>query len=163
MQIPIIGVLKIEEMEKIAEMKQMHIKMDDKEYERLKKNADQRGMNLSEYVRSCLHRQSGMELSINFADIDKYASAIEKLMNTVCGLAPILWGSGKAYEQDIMAILRNVQEINRLCNDTWRYVVDTRTQLYDEVRAKLYQSVKQNRYSRRRKFATDTKDAKLQE
>lgn len=163
MQMPIIGVLKIEEMEKIAEMKQVHIKMDDKEYEQLKKNAGQRGMNLSEYVRSCLHRQSGVELSIDFADIDRYASAIDKLVNTVCGLAPILWGSGKAYEQDIMAILRNIQEINRLCNDTWRYVVDTRTQLYDEVRAKLYQSVKQNRYSRRRKFATDTKDTKPQE
>lgn len=144
-------------MENIAEMKQMHIKMDDKEYEQLKKDADQRGMNLSEYVRSCLHRQSGVELSIDFADIDKYASAIEKLVNTVCGLAPILWNSGKTYEQDIMAILRSVQEINRLCNDTWRYVVDTRTQLYDEVRAKLYQSVKQNRYSRRRKFSTDAK------
>ena len=58
-------------METIAEMKQMHIKMDDKEYEQLKKDADQRGMNLSEYVRSCLHRQSGVELSIDFADIDK--------------------------------------------------------------------------------------------
>jgi len=147
--------LKIEKRETIAEMKQMHIKMDDKEYEQLKKDADQRGMNLSEYVRSCLHRQSGVELSISFADIDRYASAIEKLVNTVCGLAPILWDSGKAYGQDITAILRSVQEINRLCNDTWRYVVDTRTQLYDEVRAKLYQSVKQNRYSRRRKFSTD--------
>ena len=120
-------------------------------------------MNLSEYVRSCLHRQSGVELSIDFADIDRYTSAIEKLVNTICGLAPILWGSGKAYGQDIMAILRSVQEINQLCNDTWRYVVDTRTQLYDEVRTKLYQSVKQNRYSRRRKFATDTKDTKPQE
>ena len=152
----------MKEMENIAEMRQMHIKMDDKEYEQLKKDAEQRGMNLSEYVRSCLHRQSGVELSIDFADIDRYASAIDKLVNTVCGLAPILWGSGKAYEQDIMAILRSVQEINRLCNDTWRYVVDTRTQLYDEIRAKLYQSVKQNRYSRRRKFATDTKDTKPQ-
>lgn len=150
-------------MEKITEMKQMHIKMDDKEYEQLKKDAGQRGMNLSEYVRSCLHRQSGVELAIDFSDIDKYASAIEKLVNTVCGLAPILWGSGKAYEQDIMAILRNVQEINRLCNDTWRYVVDTRTQLYDEVRAKLYQNVKQNRYSRRRKFPTNTNDTNPQE
>lgn len=144
-------------------MKQMHIKMEKEEHEQLKKNADQRGMNLSEYVRSCLHRQSGVELSIDFADIDRYASAIDKLVNTVCGLAPILWSSGKVYEQDIMAIFRNVQETSRLCNDTWRYVVDTRTQLYDEIRAKLYQSVKQNRYSRRRKFATDTKDAKPQE
>jgi len=144
-------------------MKQMHIKMDDKEYEQLKKNAEQREMNLSEYIRSCLHRQSGVELSIDFTDIDEYASAIEKLVNTICGLAPILWGSGKAYEHDIMVIFRSIQEINRLCNDTWRYVVDTRTRLYDEVRAKLYQSVKQNRYSRRRKFATDTKDAKQQE
>ncbi len=152
--------MKIEKMEMIVEMKQMHIKMDDKEYEQLKKNADQRGMNLSEYVRSCLHRQSGVELSIDFADIDRYASAIEKLVNTVCGLAPILWNSGKAYEQDIMAIFRNVREINRLCNDTWRYVVDTRTQLYDEIRAKLYQSVKQNRYSKRRKFSTNTKTGK---
>lgn len=150
-------------MEMTAEMKQLHIKMEDKEYEQLKKNAEQRGMNLSEYVRSCLHRQSGVELSISFADIGKYASAIEKLVNTVCGLAPILWSSGKAYGQDITAILRNVQEINRLCNDTWRYVVDTRTRLYDEVRAKLYQSVKQNRYSRRRKFAADAKDTRLEE
>lgn len=144
-------------------MKQLHIKMDDEEYEQLKKNAGQRGMNLSEYVRSCLHRQSGVELSIDFADIDRYASAIEKLVNTVCGLAPILWNSGKAYGQDITAILRSVQETSRLCNDTWRYVVDTRTQLYDEARAKLYQSVKQNRYGRRRKFSTDAKDAKPQE
>lgn len=98
-------------------MKQMHIKMEDEEYEQLKKNADQRGMNLSEYVRSCLHRQSGVELSIDFADIDRYASAIDKLVNTVCGLAPILWSSGKAYEQDIMAIFHNVQKTSQLCND----------------------------------------------
>ena len=115
-------------------------------------------MNLSEYVRSCLHHQSGVELSISFADIDRYASAVENLVNTICGLAPILWNSWKAYGQDISAILHSVQEISRLCNDTWRYVVDTRTQLYDEVQAKLYQSIKQNRYSRRRKFSTNAKD-----
>ena len=87
---PIPDILRIKEMENIAEMRQMHIKMDDKEYEQLKKDAEQRGMNLSEYVRSCLHRQSGVELSTDFADIDRYASAIDKLVNTVCGLAPIL-------------------------------------------------------------------------
>ena len=154
--------MKTKKKETVIEMKQMHIKMDDKEYEQLKKDAGQRGMNLSEYVRSCLHRQSGVELSIDFADIDKYASAIEKLVNTVCSLAPVLWNSGKAYGQDITAILRSIQEINRLCNDTWRYVVDTRTQLYDEARAKLYQSVKQNRYSRRRKFSTDKENTSPQ-
>ena len=46
--------------------------MDDELYFKVKEDSARKGMNLSEYFRDLLSKQSGVELVIDFADIYEY-------------------------------------------------------------------------------------------
>lgn len=139
-------------------MKEVHIKFDDKEFELLKTASENASQSMSEYIRDTIERQSGVQLSIDFADIDEYSEQIQKYIETISGLAPVIWRSGKVSDRELDIIRDSLKEINALCNQTWRYVVDTRTKMYDETKKKLYHSVKSNGYRKRRKFASDIYD-----
>lgn len=137
-------------------MKRFQIWVDDDKYEELKEIADKKGMAVSEYCRNILNKTSTVELTINFADIDKYVEEIEDLKKKIDSVLPTIYRTGKIYEPQAILLKQTLNHINSKCNSIWRYVTQTRTQMYDEVRSKLYTSVKANGYKRRKTKRSET-------
>jgi len=57
--------------------------------------------------------------------------------------------SGRIYEQEAVIIKQTLNQISEKVNDTWRYITTMRADMYDSVRKKLYQTVRQYSYSKR--------------
>lgn len=106
-------------------------------------------MNLSEYFRDLLSKQSGVELVIDFADIDEYVEQIEKLRKRIDAVLPTIYRSGKIYEQEAVLIKQILNQIKETGNNVWRYVTAMRQEMFDSVRKYLYQTIRDNRYSKR--------------
>ena len=111
-------------------------------------------MTLSEYIRDILNKQSGIELKIDFADIDQFVQDIEALSRKIDAILPTIYNTDRIYEQQAVYLKQVLTDINDKAEETWKYVTETRTRMYDEVRKKLYKSVKQNGYKRRRTSPT---------
>ena len=74
--------------------------MDDELYFKVKEDSARKGMNLSEYFRDLLSKQSGVELVIDFADIYEYVEKIEQLTRKIDAILPTIYRSGKIYEKE---------------------------------------------------------------
>ena len=108
-------------------------------------------MTLSEYTRDILMKRAAVEVVIDFADIDSYVEEIDSLIRKIDGILPTIYRTGKIYEQEAVFLKQQLMQINEKGNEIWRYVTNTRTELYDEVRKQLYKKVSANGYKRRRK------------
>ena len=131
-------------------MKEIRIWLDDETYNELKETTNKKHMTLSEYIRDILNKQSGVELKIDFTDIDQYVQDIEALTRKIDAVLPTIYNTDRIYEQQAVYLKQVLTDINDKAEETWKYVTETRTKMYDEVRKKLYHSVKQNGYKRRR-------------
>lgn len=80
-------------------MHEIKINPDKKLYYKVKEAATEKDKNLSEYFRDPLMKQSGVELTIEFADIYRYVEQIKQLTRKVDSILPIIYRSGKIYEQ----------------------------------------------------------------
>ena len=129
-------------------MHEIRINLDDELYLMVKEEAARKGMNLSEYFRDLLSKQSGVELVIDFADIDEYVMQIEQLRKKIDAVLPTIYRSGKIYEQEAVLIKQQLCNINEVGNDVWRYVVAMREEMFDSVRKSLYKTVRQYNYTR---------------
>lgn len=138
-------------------MQRIQTFVDDKIYEEFKEEAERKNMTLSEYARDILMKRAAVEVVIDFADIDSYVEEIDKLIRKIDGILPTIYRTGKIYEQEAVFLKQQLMQINEKGNEIWRYVTNTRTELYDEVRKQLYKRVSANGYKRRRKSGT-TKD-----
>ena len=105
-------------------------------------------MNLSEYFRDLLSKQSGVELVIDFADIDEYVKQIEQLRRKIDAILPTIYRSGKIYEQEAVLIKQLLNQVNETGNNIWRYVTSMRQDLFDSMQKDLYQTIRDNRYCR---------------
>lgn len=132
-------------------MKDVRVKLSDELYDEIKELITEKGVTWSEFFRGLYAKQSGVEFRIDFADIDEYAEEIEKLTNQISGVCATIYRTNTAYEQDVKEILRLIQKIDKQSDDIWRYVMDARTDLYNDTRKKLYSKVSENSYKRRRK------------
>lgn len=130
-------------------MHEIRINLDDELYFMVKEEAARKGMNLSEYFRDLLSKQSGVELVIDFADIDKYVEKIEQLTKKIDTVLPTIYRSGKIYEQEAVLIKQQLCHINEVGDDVWRYVVAMRWEMFDSVRKSLYKTVHQYSYTKR--------------
>jgi len=122
--------------------------LEDELYYKVKDEAARKGMNLSEYFRDLLSKQSGIELVIDFADIDEYVEQIEKLRKKIDAILPTIYRSGKIYEQEAVLIKQVLNQIKETGNNVWRYVTAMRQEMFDSVRKYLYQTIRANRYSK---------------
>ena len=139
-------------------MKDVRVNLTDEQYDQMKETIQEKGITISDYFRDLLAKQSGIEVRIDFADIDSYAEETEQLVNQLSGVCATIYRTNQAFEQDIKEILRIAQKLDKQSDDIWRYVMETRTNLYDETRKKLYSKVSENGYKRRRKKVnTDAK------
>ena len=138
-------------------MQRIQTFVDDEIYEDFKEEAERKNMTLSEYARDILMKRAAVEVVIDFADIDSYVEEIDKLIRKIDGILPTIYRTGKIYEQEAVFLKQQLMQINEKGNEIWRYVTNTRTELYDEVRKQLYKRVSANGYKRRRKSGT-TKD-----
>ncbi|MBP3594355.1 MAG: hypothetical protein J6J44_07485 [Lachnospiraceae bacterium] len=134
--------------------------VDEEKYEELKEIAKEKDMAVSEYVRDLLYKKSDVELTIDFADVYRYVETIEDLKQKISSILPSIFRSGRIYEQEAVLIKQTLTQISEKVNDTWRYVTTMRADMYDDVRKKLYHSVKQHSYSKRH---TKEKLTKLEE
>ena len=134
--------------------------VDEEKYEELKEIAKEKDMAVSEYVRDLLYKKSDVELTIDFADVYRYVETIEDLKQKINSILPSIFRSGRIYGQEAVLIKQTLTQISEKVNDTWRYVTTMRVDMYDDVRKKLYHSVKQHSYSKRH---TKEKLAKLEE
>ena len=132
-------------------MKEIRVNITNEQYDNVKEIVQEKGTNISEYFRDLLSKQSGIEVKIDFADIDSFVMETERLANQLGGVCATIYRTNKAYEQDVKEILRIARKLDEQSDDVWRYVVDARTNLYDETRKKLYSKVSENGYKRRRK------------
>lgn len=114
----------------------------------VKEESARKGMNLSKYFRDLLSKQSGVELLINFADIDEYVEQIEQLRKKIDAVLPTIYRSGKIYEQEAVLIKQIMNQINETGNTVWRYVVAMREEMFDSVRKSIYKTVQQYSYSK---------------
>ena len=138
-------------------MQRIQTFVDDEIYEEFKEEAERKNMTLSEYARDILMKRAAVEVVIDFVDIDSYVEEIDKLIRKIDGILPTIYLTGKIYEQEAVFLKQQLMQINEKGNEIWRYVTNTRTELYDEVRKQLYKRVSANGYKRRRKSGT-TKD-----
>ena len=142
-------------------MHEIRINLDDELYFMVKEEAARKGMNLSEYFRDLLSKQSGVELVIDFADIDEYVMQIEQLRKKIDAVLPTIYRSGKIYEQEAVLIKQIMYQINEIGNTVWRYVVAMRWEMFDSVRKSLYKTVHQYSYTKRNnKKIMDSLEAK---
>ena len=141
-------------------MKRIQTFVEEDTYERLQQEAKQKNMNLSEYIRDILMKHSAVELTIDFADIDDYVEKIDHLLQTMYAFLPSVSRTGILSEQELMEWKQLLLQINTTSNDIWRYVTRIRSELYDEVRKKLYKKVSTHGYKRRRSTTPTTAKAK---
>lgn len=132
-------------------MKEIRVNLPDEQYDAVKEITQEKGITISEYFRDLLSKQSGIEVRIDFADIDSYSMEMEQLVNQLSGICATIYRTNKAYEQDVQEILRIAKKLDEQSDDIWRFVTDARTNLYDDTRKKLYGKVSENGYKRRRK------------
>ena len=135
-------------------MQRIQTFVDDEIYEEFKEEAERKNMTLSEYARDILMKRAAVEMVIDFADIDSYVEEIDSLIRKIDGILPTIYRTGKIYEQEVVFLKQQLMQINEKGNEIWRYVTNTRTELYDEVRKQLYKKVSANGYKRRRKSGT---------
>lgn len=135
-------------------MQRIQTFVNDELYEEFKEEAERKNMTLSEYARDILMKRAAVEVVIDFADIDSYVDEIDKLIRKIDGILPTIYRTGKIYEQEAAFLKQQLMQINEKGNEIWRYVTNTRTELYDEVRKQLYKKVSANGYKRRRKSGT---------
>ena len=143
-----------------VKMHEIRINLDDELYFMVKEESARKGMNLSEYFRDLLSKQSGVELVIDFADIDEYVMQIEQLRKKIDAALPTIYRSGKVYEQEAVLIKQIMNQINETGNTVWRYVVAMREEMFDSVRKSLYKTVHQYSYTKRNKKIMDQLEAK---
>ena len=129
-------------------MHEIRINLDEELYFMVKEEAARKGMNLSEYFRDLLSKQSGVELVIDFADIDEYVMQIEQLRKKIDAVLPTIYRSGKIYEQEAVLIKQIMNQINETGNSVWRYVVAMRWEMFNSVRKSLYKTVRQYSYTK---------------
>lgn len=141
-------------------MRMIKVWIDEEIYDIIKEASNNKDMSVSEYARDILSRKSDVELTIDFADVYRYVETIEDLKQKIHSILPSIFRSGRIYEQEAVLIKQTLNQISEKVNDTWRYVTTMRADMYDEVRKKLYHSVKQHSYSKRH---TKEKLAKLEE
>ncbi len=142
-------------------MHEIRINLDDELYLMVKEESARKGMNLSEYFRDLLSKQSGVELVIDFADIDEYMMQIEQLRKKIDAVLPTIYRSGKIYEQEAVLIKQIMYQINETGNAVWRYVVAMREEMFDSVRKSLYKTVHQYSHTKRNnKKIMDSLEAK---
>ena len=132
----------------MVSLHEIRINLDDALYFKVKEEAARKGMNLSEYFRDLLSKQSGVELVIDFADIDEYVKEIEQLRRKIDAILPTIYRSGKIYEQEAVLIKQLLQQVNETGNNIWRYVTAMRQDMFDSVRKSLYQTVRHNSYTK---------------
>lgn len=132
-------------------MQRIQTFVDDEIYEEFKEEAERKNMTLSEYARDILMKRAAVEVVIDFVDIDSYVEEIDSLIRKIDGILPTIYRTGKIYEQEAVFLKHQLMQINEKGNEIWRYVTNTRTELYDEVRKQLYKKVSTNGYKRRRK------------
>ena len=130
-------------------MHEIRINLDEELYFMVKEESSRKGMNLSEYFRDLLSKQSGVELVIDFADIDEYVMQIEQLRQKIDAVLPTIYRSGKIYEQEAVLIKQIMYQINETGNTVWRYVVAMRWEMFHSVRKSLYKTVHQYSYTKR--------------
>lgn len=141
-------------------MKRIQTFVEENTYERLQQEAKQKNMTLSEYIRDILMKHSAVELTIDFADIDDYVEKIDQLLQTMYAFLPSLSRTGILSEQELIEWKQLLLQINTTSNDIWRYVTRMRSELYDEVRKKLYKKVSTHGYKRRRTTPSTTSKGK---
>lgn len=141
-------------------MKDVRVNLTDEQYDAMKEVIQEKGVTISEYFRDLLSKQSGIEVKIDFADIDHYTIEMEQLINQLAGVCATIYRTDKAYEQDVKEILRIARKLDEQSDNIWRYVTDARTDLYNDTRKKLYGKVSENGYKRRRKksYSEDKKE-----
>lgn len=132
-------------------MQRIQTFVDDEIYEKFKIEAARKNMTLSEYARDILMKHAAVEVVIDFADIDSYVEEIDTLIRKIDSILPSIYRTGKIYEQDVTFLKQQLQQINSKSNEIWRYVIHMRTELYDDIRKKLYKKISANGYKRRRK------------
>ena len=141
-------------------MKRIQTFVEEDTYERLQQEAKQKNMTLSEYIRDMLMKHSAVKLTIDFADIDDYVEKIDQLLQTMYVFLPSFSRTGILSEQELIEWKQLLLQINTTSNDIWRYVTRMRSELYDEVRKKLYKKVSTHGYKRRRTTPPTTAKAK---
>ena len=58
-------------------MHEIRVTLDEEPYYKVKEEAAEKNMNLSEYFRDLLLKQSGVELTIDFADVYRYVELVQ--------------------------------------------------------------------------------------
>lgn len=102
---------------------------------------------MAEFLRRIIENRNGTEVTIDFMDIDQFTERQDEYIRMIKALLPIIAQRGKVYPQDMEDIRASVDKMDELICEIWRYVVNTRIQMYGDVRNKICKKVTESNYT----------------
>lgn len=127
--------------------KRIEVQLDEKLYNHLQNECEKTGLTMAEFLRRIIANRNGTEVRIDFLDIDQFTERQDEYTRMLKALLPIIAVSNNVYPQDMEDIRASIQKMDELTCEIWRYVVNTRTQMYDEVRDKVCKKVTASNYT----------------
>lgn len=127
--------------------KRIEVQLDEKLYNHLRNECEKTGLTMAEFLRRIIENRNGTEVTIDFLDIDQFTERQDEYIRMIKALLPIIAQSGNVYPQDMEDIRASVNKMDELICEIWRYVVNTRTRMYDDVRNKICKKVVTSNYT----------------
>ena len=126
----------------------LRIKLSDEDKELLNLRASEAGMTVTDFIHDILHKKAFVNLTVGVSDLHELLEAINNLSKKLSGIVTIFQSSGKAYDQDVKAIIEIFRNIDTTCTKFYMEEREERRSLYKEARKKLFCDIKQNDYKK---------------
>lgn len=143
--------------------KRIEVQLDENLYNHLQEECAKTGLTMAQFLRTIIENRNGTEVKIDFMDIDQFTERQSEYIQMIKALLPIIAQSGKVYPQDMEDIRTSVKETEALTAEIWRYVVSTRTRMYDDIRKKICKKITDTNYTVRSIKAANRKDKEKKE
>lgn len=127
--------------------KRIEVQLDSALYSHLQEECEKTGLTMAEFLRRVVENRNGVEVKIDFLDIDQFAERQSEYVQMLKALLPIIVQSENVYQQDIDDIKASLSRIDDLTDEVWRYVTSTRERMYNDVRNKTCKKVTDSNYT----------------
>lgn len=127
--------------------KRIEVQLDERLYNHLQGECEKTGLKMTEFLRRIIENRNGTEVTIDFLDIDQFTKRQSEYIQMIKALLPIIAQSENVYSQDVDDIKASLKNIDTLTDEIWKYVTQTRTRMYDDVRNKICKKVTDTNYT----------------
>lgn len=134
------------------------IRFSDEELELLEKKAAALGLSEAEFLRRCIHTKNFVNVNVDLGDLREFTAEIYEISKKLNGIADTLLRRGDVYEQDVRLIVKIFTEMNAKCNEIYSQVTEDRWKLYEEIKKRTIDTIKEIEKKERRRKNAGTKN-----